>query len=309
MKPRRQLNLTGLRVLDGGMATELEAAGCDISGPLWSGHVLREHPEQVEAVHLAYLEAGADCISTASYQVSREAFRAAGLPEDDAAPTLQLAVEIAERACTRYHQKHRRPIWLAASLGPYGAALHNGAEYTGVYHIDHAALIAFHQRRIRAVASTNADFLLFETVPSLDEARAIVTALAGVPDIAAAISFTCRDERHTAHGEAIALCAQELDAVPQVVAIGINCLAPSLVVPIVRTLRQVTTKKIMAYPNSGELWDAERRQWTGQSSVPAGQDGWRALARQWRAAGADWIGGCCRTGPGHIRTVRTVMAS
>jgi homocysteine S-methyltransferase len=311
MKPRRQLDLTGLRVLDGGLASELETAGCDITGPLWSGHVLRDHPEQIEAVHMAYLEAGADCISTASYQVSREAFRAAaiGSPDDEAVTALRKAVEIAERACTRFHQKHHRPVWLAASLGPYGAALHNGAEYTGIYDIDHAAVIAFHQRRIRALATTGADFLLFETVPSLEEARAIVTALEGAPDIAAAISFTCRDERHTAHGEDIAACAQELESAPQVIAIGINCLAPALVVPLVRSLRHTTAKKIMVYPNSGEPWDATQRKWQDAGSSLANAESWRTLANQWRAAGADWIGGCCRTGPAHIRAVRMAMAS
>ena len=313
MKPRRQLNLTGLRTLDGGLATELEAAGCDLSGPLWSGHVLRDHPEKIEAVHLAYLEAGADCISTASYQISREGFLAAGiaagLADDAAVRSLHHAVEIAERACTRFHQRHRRPVWLAASLGPYGAALHNGAEYTGAYDLDHAALVAFHQRRIRALATTGADFLLFETVPSLDEARAIVSALVGAPDIAAAISFTCRDERHSAHGEDIAVCALEMDAAPQIIAIGVNCLAPDLVVPLVRRLRQETAKKIMVYPNSGEQWDAERRTFTGLASGSAGPESWRMLTQQWRAAGADWIGGCCRTGPAHIRAVRMAMAS
>jgi homocysteine S-methyltransferase len=313
MKPRRQLNLTGLRTLDGGLATELEAAGCDLSGPLWSGRVLQDQPEQIEAVHMAYLEAGADCISTASYQISREGFRAAGMAagvaDDEALRSLRKAVEIAERACTRFHQKHRRPVWLAASLGPYGAALYNGAEYTGNYDIDHAGLIAFHQRRIRAVATTGADFLLFETVPSLDEARAIVTALAGAPDIAAAISFTCRDERRTAHGEDIAACAAEMDAASQIIAVGVNCLSPALVVPLVRSLRHATAKKVMVYPNSGEQWDGEKRTWIGAASSSAAPESWRMLTQQWRAAGADWIGGCCRTGPAHIRAVRMAMAS
>ena len=261
---------------------------------------------------MAYLEAGADCISTATYQISREGFRETGMSasaaEDEAVRALRLAVEIAERACTRFHQRERRPVWLAASLGPYGAALHNGAEYTGAYDLDHAGLIAFHQRRIRALATTAADFLLFETVPSLDEARAIVTALEGAPDIAAAISFTCKDERHTAHGEDIAACAAEMDAAPQIIAVGVNCLAPSLVVPLVRSLRYATAKKIMVYPNSGERWDAERRSWKGDAPSSANPESWRVLTQQWRAAGADWIGGCCRTGPEHIRAVRMAMA-
>jgi homocysteine S-methyltransferase len=311
MKPRRQLDLSGLHVLDGGLATELEAAGCDISGPLWSGHVLRDHPEKIEAVHMAYLLAGADCISTASYQLSREGFREIGLTDAEAFEALRLSVHLAERACSRFHQKSRRPVWLAASLGPYGAVLHNGAEYHGNYRLSHAELVAFHLRRIRALATTKADFLLFETVPSLDEANAIVAALAGAPDLAAAISFTCRDEQHTAHGEDIAACAAMLESCEQIVGVGVNCLAPAFVVPLVRRMRAVTTKKIAVYPNSGEPWDATRRTFIAQSAVQGlnSAEIWRGLARKWREAGADWIGGCCRTGPDHIRAVRSALTN
>ncbi len=311
MKPRRQLDLSGLRVLDGGLATELEAAGCDISGPLWSGHVLRETPEKIEALHLAYLLAGADCISTASYQLSMEGFREIGLGDAEAVEAMRLSVHLAERACSTFHKKYRRPVWLAASLGPYGAALHNGAEYHGNYAIDQAQLTAFHLRRIRALATTHADFILFETVPSLDEARAIVAALAGAPDIAAAISFSCRDESKTAHGEDLTACAAFLEPCEQIVAIGINCLSPVFVKPLVRRLRAVSTKKIAVYPNSGEEWDAVNRCWrsAGTPEPEAEPAAWRNLTRQWRDAGADWIGGCCRTGPEHIRAVRAALGN
>lgn len=309
MKPRRQLDLTGLRVLDGGLATELEAAGCDISGPLWSGHVLRESPEKIQALHLSYLLAGADCISTASYQISNEGFREIGLSDAEAVEAMRLSVHLAERACSEFHHRYRRPVWLAASLGPYGAVLHNGAEYHGNYSIGHAELTAFHLRRIRALATTHADFLLFETVPSLDEARAIVTALAGAPDIAAVITFTCRDNEKTAHGEDIAECAAALEAFDQIVAIGINCLSPEWAAPLVRRMRTASTKKIAVYPNSGEHWDAEKRTWkTGASAGTSAAD-WRILTRQWRDAGADWIGGCCRTGPDHIRNIRAALGN
>ena len=311
MKPRRQLDLSGLRVLDGGLATELEAAGCDITGPLWSGHVLRQAPEKIEALHLAYLLAGADCISTASYQLSNEGFREIGLSDAEAVEAMRLSVHLAERACSEFHHRYRRPVWLAASLGPYGAALHNGAEYHGEYNIGQAELTAFHLRRIRALATTHADFLLFETVPSLDEARAIVAALAGAPDIAAAISFTCRDDARTAHGEDISECAAALEPFAQIIAIGINCLSPAWATPLVRRMRTVSSKKIAVYPNSGEQWDAVTRNWKASDAgqPDASADHWRKLARQWRDAGADWIGGCCRTSPEHIRAIRAALGN
>ena len=79
---------------------------------------------------------------------------------------------------------------------------------------------------------TGADFLAFETVPLFEEARAILEALARSPEIAAYISFTCRDESHTGHGEPIEDCARLLRSHPQILAIGINCTAPSHVLPL-----------------------------------------------------------------------------
>jgi homocysteine S-methyltransferase len=305
MTPRDQLDLTGLRILDGGLATELERAGCHLSSPLWSGEVLRTEPEKVLAVHRSYLEAGADCLLTASYQVSAMGFCEIGLTAAAARSAIQQSVALAEQARRDYAKAEieagRKPrrIWIAGSLGAYGAALHNGAEFHGRYDIGFASLVAFHSERIDAMRETNADFLAFETIPLLDEAKAILEVLGLFPDVAAYISFTCRDDSHTGHGEPIEDCACLLDACPQILAIGINCTAPVHILPLIRRIRTISRKRIAAYPNSGESWVAETRSWSGSSDP----HGFGDMARQWREAGADWIGGCCRTGPGHIRAI------
>jgi homocysteine S-methyltransferase len=133
----------------------------------------------------------------------------------------------------------------------------------------------------------------------LAEAEAILEALDLFPHLAAYISFTCRDDTHTGHGEPIEDCARLLDPYPQIFAIGINCTAPIHILPLIHRIRAISTKRIAVYPNSGESWIAETRSWSGRSDPHAFGD----MARQWRAAGADWIGGCCRTGPGHIRAI------
>jgi homocysteine S-methyltransferase len=309
MTPRDALDLTGLRVLDGGLATELERAGCDLASPLWSGEILRTQPEKVLAVHRSYLEAGADCLLTASYQISAMGFREIGLTataaEQAARAAIQQSVALAEQARREYAQTelaagHKpRRIWIAGSLGAYGAALHNGAEFHGRYNIGHAELITFHAERIDAMRETAADFLAFETVPALAEAEAIVDALVGYPNVAAYVSFTCHDDDHTGHGEPIEDCARLLDPQPQIIAIGINCTAPRHILPLIRKIRAVTGKRIAVYPNSGETWVSETRSWAGTSDPHAFGD----MAQQWREAGADWIGGCCRTGPEHIRAI------
>jgi homocysteine S-methyltransferase len=299
--PRDSIDFHAIRVLDGGMATELERRGSDISGPLWSAHVLDHSPATIAAVHLDYLRAGAGCISTASYQVSALGYRELGRPAADADRALRQSVEIAGQARAHYARENSRRIWIAASLGPYGAALHNGAEYHGRYAIGFDDLIAFHAERFAVLADTSADLLALETIPSLQEAQAILRALEGFPALTAWISFTCRDAAHVAHGEPLRSCAQALAASPQIEAIGINCTAPQQIEALIAAARLgcADRKPVIVYPNSGETWDAVTRTWGGNSDTTH----FGALARVWYAAGAQAVGGCCRTGPAHIAAV------
>ena len=292
--------LTSIHILDGGMASELEYLGADINGPLWSAHVLEDSPEKIIAVHRAYIEAGADIIETASYQVSRMGYSEVGLDPARADAALLRSVALARKAAAFYPDRH---VLIAASLGPYGAALHNGAEYHGNYTCTFEDLIEFHRQRIRVLADAppaeSPDLLAFETLPSLAEAEAIHQALASHPELAAWFSFTCRDEQRVAHGELLRQCATAVATFPQTVAIGINCTHPSPINALIAELRSASDKPIIVYPNSGEGWDAQNRCWTGTSDPHAYAD----QAKQWFAAGAQIIGGCCRTRPAHIHTV------
>jgi homocysteine S-methyltransferase len=309
MRPVQQLDLSGLHVLDGAMATELERRGFNLDSPLWSAQVLRSFPDAIAAVHGAYLEAGADCLLTASYQVSAEGFEKIGYPPEEAttaaANTLRLSVALAEKVRSEYQAHSPRKIWIAASLGPYGAMLHNGAEYHGNYDCTFEELVGFHTRRIAVLTETNADFLAFESIPSLEEARAILAALETYPVLPAYVSFTCKDRTHVSHGEKLQACAQLLDKQPQLIGIGINCTRPDLLESLIGEASRVTTKPIIVYPNSGEEWDAVQQCWQGAGQVQQ----FGKLVRQWQAAGAQWIGGCCRTGPDHVRAVAKVWRS
>jgi homocysteine S-methyltransferase len=294
------LRFTNTRVLDGGMASELEFLGADISGPLWSAHVLEEAPERVQAVHRAYIEAGADVLLTASYQVSRKGYAEAGLSPDDADKALLRAVELAESVRREAGKPH---VLIAASLGPYGAALHNGAEYHGNYSCTFPELVEFHRERIAVLARSNADLLAFETIPSLEEARAIAHALEPWPHLSIWMSFTCPDPHgaalEVAHGEPLFDCAAFASTIPQLVAIGVNCTQPRWINALIAEIKRASSKPIVVYPNSGEGWDATNRRWTGASD-PAN---FGRMASEWYEAGAQIIGGCCRTRPEHIREV------
>jgi homocysteine S-methyltransferase len=296
----RESLLQGVHVLDGGMASELEYLGANIDGPLWSAHVLEDAPEKIVAVHRAYIEAGADIIETASYQVSRMGYAEVGLDPARADAALLRSVALAREAAAAFPDSH---IVIAASLGPYGAALHNGAEYHGNYTCTFNDLVEFHADRIQILANAAGrqapDLLAFETLPSLGEAEAIGQALVSHPELAAWFTFTCPDREHVAHGELLSQCAKAVAAFPQTVAIGVNCTHPALIPALIAELRAASEKPIIVYPNSGEGWDAQNRCWTGTSDPAA----YGAKAMEWLAAGAQIIGGCCRTRPAHIREV------
>jgi homocysteine S-methyltransferase len=295
--------LRSAHVLDGGMASELEYLGANIDGPLWSAHVLEDAPEKIVAVHRAYIEAGADIIETASYQVSRMGYAEVGLDPARADAALLHSVALAREAASAFPGKR---VIIAASLGPYGAALHNGAEYHGNYTCTFADLVAFHAERIKTLANAHAqespDLLAFETIPSLAEAEAIGQALKPYPERAAWFTFTCADQERVAHGELLRQCAVAVAAFPQTVAIGVNCTHPALIPALIAELRDASDKPIVVYPNSGEGWDAQNRCWVGTGDPAT----YGAQAAEWIAAGAQIIGGCCRTRPAHIREVAQV---
>ncbi|MEZ0071956.1 homocysteine S-methyltransferase [Planotetraspora sp. GP83] len=277
-------------VLDGGLATHLEALGCDLSDELWSAKLLVEDPGVIRQAHHDYFAAGADVATTASYQASIPGFVRRGLTPGEARDLIQLSVTLARQA--RDAAGHGL---VAASVGPYGAYLANGAEYTGDYDLDEDGLVDWHRDRFELLASAGADLLACETIPSLDEARALATLLRETPSARAWVTFSCRDGEHVSDGTPFKECAAVFADLPQVIAVGVNCTAPTFVPGL------IGNGATIVYPNSGETWDAANQRWLGLTDpVEYGE-----AAARWRAMGAEHIGGCCRTTPDHIREIRS----
>ena len=288
-------------VLDGAFATELEARGFSVNDALWSAKALFERPDLVREVHFDYLRAGADVVTSASYQATVAGFMKRGFSEEEAAALITKSVHLAQEARDLYLAERGAdgtvPL-VAASVGPYGAYLADGSEYRGDYGIDEDALVAFHAERLALLAEEKPDLLACETLPCLVEARAIVRALREREiRIPAWFSFSCRDAAHISDGMEIAVCARWLDTVPEAAAIGLNCTAPQYVESLIGEIRRETTKPIVVYPNSGETYDASDKSWHG-----AAED-FGTIARRWRTAGARLIGGCCRTTPREIADI------
>jgi len=293
------LERQGTVILDGALATELEARGHDLSDALWSARLLLDDPDALRQVHQDYLDAGADVILSASYQATIDGFaRYRDVSEKDAAGLLRRSVELALLA------RADRVTLVAASVGPYGAALADGSEYVGAYDLDEDALYRWHRRRFGILAQSGADLLAIETIPSLPEARALLRLLDETPGITAWFSFSCRDAEHVSDGTAFTDCVEMVASHPRVAAVGVNCTAPCYVESLVLAARACTSIPIVAYPNSGESWDAQTRCWKGDRDPGS----FALQARAWRAAGARIIGGCCRTGPGHTRQLCAQLA-
>lgn len=291
---------SGTVVLDGGMSNQLEAAGHDLGDALWSARLLEDRPEAIVEAHLAYYEAGADVAITASYQATFDGFARRGIPREQVAGLLALSVGSAREAARRAHAKGAtRPLWVAASVGPYGAMLADGSEYRGRYGLSVAELERFHRPRLEVLAAAAPDVLALETVPDADEARALLRGIRGL-GVPAWLSYSVAGDRTRAGQpleEAFALAAEA----DEVIAVGVNCCAPEDVDAAVATASRVTGKPVVVYPNSGEAWDATARSWTGASTFASEQ------VVGWERAGARLIGGCCRVGPEAITGITSAL--
>ena len=295
----------GFVILDGGLATELEARGESLNHPLWSAKSLLSAPEKIAAVHYSYFLAGADLAITSSYQATFPGLTAMGLSIQEAEQVIRNSVQVAIQARDRFWADPQnrvgrlRPL-IAASVGPYGAFLHDGSEYRGDYGVSRDVLQDFHRERLAVLSDSGADLLACESIPSLLEAEALCDLLTDFP---AWISFTCKDNVHISDGfkfdDAVSIVSQS----GSVVAVGLNCTAPSLVDKLLERARNVSDKPLVAYPNSGELYDIATCGW--RSTAEAGMIEQAAVG--WHRRGARLIGGCCRTTPETIRGIRAAL--
>jgi homocysteine S-methyltransferase len=284
-------------VLDGGLATELERRGHRLDDGLWSARLLLDDPSAIRAVHTDYLRAGADVLCTASYQASRQGFARRGLDAAAADAAIVRSVELARQA----RDEIGRHAIIAGSLGPYGALLADGSEYRGDYPLSIGELVAVHRPRVEALLAGGADWILFETLPSLAEGAAVAAIARGLPEARFWVSFTTpapdRLARDGSLADAVALFT-ELD---NLVGLGINCTAPAIVEAALCALPRSRGRG--AAPNRGERWDEVNRRF-----VPEAQAfDLGAWARRFAAAGATLIGGCCRTTPEDIARVRVAL--
>lgn len=278
-------------VLDGGLATLLEARGHDLSSSLWSAQLLADNPAAVQAAHAEFYAAGAEVAITASYQASFSGLAGIGVDSAGAERLLRRSCQIADAARQSAADEHAR--WVAASVGPYGAALADGSEYRGDYGLTVDELRRWHRPRLQvlmqAVTDGLADVLAVETIPSAAEAEALLAEIQGTC-IPAWLSFSCADGR-TRTGERAEDAFALARGIQEIVAVGVNCCPAEDVADLAAVACRASGVPAVGYPNSGERWDAGARHWAGDPTIDA------TLVPSWLAAGAALVGGCCRVLP------------
>lgn len=293
-------------LLDGGLSNQLESDHIDLSNPLWTASAVIKAPEKIVAAHRAYLDAGADCIITSSYQASISGFMKIGHTQAQAEALMVKTVTLAQQAVTEFANdtKDKQKKYVAASIGPYGASLADGSEYRGQYGVSEETLMDYHKDRLMLVSQAEPDFLACETIPSLEEAQVLATLLKDI-NVPAWLSFSCKDEQHLCDGTPLIDACRALKDHEQFFAIGVNCSAPQHIAPLVEIIKQECPgKRIIIYPNSGEIYNAETKTWKPCESPLD----FATQTQHWLAQGVDIIGGCCRIGPAHIRQIHEQLA-
>lgn len=289
----RRLQSGPALLLDGGLASELEERGVALDDRLWSSAPLLTAPQILGDVHAAYVGAGCEVCTTATYQASLPALRAKGVDEHQARQLVAGSVALARGVGASL---------VAGSIGPYGATLPEGREYRGDYELSRREYVEFHRWRMEALRDGGADVIAAETLPHVDEGLALAE-LAQELKVPLWLSFTLRDARTLAGGEDLAAVGRLAEEHTLVVAVGVNCVPPSLVEGALAYLRGHTHKPLVAYPNLGELWDASTRRWC----PVAGQGLHAERLPRWLALGARIVGGCCRTGPREIAAMARAL--
>ena len=253
-----------IMVIDGSMSTPLENRGVSLNSKLWTAKILAEQPELIKQVHKNYFKAGADCGITCSYQASIPGLMENGYTLEEAENFIRSAVKIFCEARDEWWEEEGReagrawPLCLGAA-GPYGAYLADGSEYRGNYGITDEQLKEFHKRRVELLHEAGADIILFETVPSLKEAK-VEAEIAEEYGYDYWISFSCLSENIICEGTPIAECATTFaKGYPHLKMIGVNCTKPEYITGLIHKIKENCDIPIGVYPNSGEEYDAVKK--------------------------------------------------
>ncbi len=295
-------------ILDGALGTQMQNHGFNINDSLWSAKFLDENPNAIKLVHKEYLEAGADCIITSSYQASLEGFLEKGFSEEKADHLISSSIKIAKDTRDEFWESYKnsdrlKPL-VAASIGPYGAYLANGAEYSGAYEISEKKLSSFHKRRLDTIMKMSPDIIACETIPLFSEIKILSKLLEKYKTTTSWLCLSAKNESLTNAGDDVEEVISWLNAQKHIDAIGVNCTAPQYISTLVKKIKKLSDKLIVIYPNGGSAYNPITKLW--ESSLTNSEE-FAKMAYLWNSLGANIIGGCCETTPKEIKKIREYL--
>lgn len=275
-------------VFDGAMGTMLQSAGLK-AGAL-PETMNRENEEAVLNIHRAYINAGADVISTNSFGANAAKLAPFGL---DSEAETELAVRIAKKAANESERK----ILVAADIGPTGKLMPPLGDFSF-----EDAVNAF-KPAVSGAVKGNADLIFFETFSDLYECKAAVTAAKETCDLPVAVSMTFDESGRTLTGADAETVACYLSAIG-VDILGVNCgLGPDLMEPIAKDLAKFSGKPIIVNANAG----LPKLDENGNTYFDVLPERFFSFARSLVKDGIAAVGGCCGTNPDYIKEVRKAV--
>ena len=280
-------------ILDGAMGTELHKRGVSIELPLWSARAIIENPEIIEKIHIDYLNAGADIITTNTFRTDTRTFRKANLSENDARSATKQAIDIAKNAIKSSNSD--KDIWIAGSMSTLEDCYH--PELSPDYEI----ALAEHREKASWLAESGANFILIETMNTFNEALAAVNAAleTGLPVI---VSFILNNECEIFNGDNL------YDAYCKLQGLGIdgfsiNCSHHSLITEFLFNYTGKIDLPIVVYANAG--FYTKEHSW--QDDPDFTPEFYADKAYRWINMGAKIVGGCCGTSIDHINAISEII--
>ena len=326
------MSTKSILLLDGALGTQLEniiEEQSDIqpkNDPLWSTKVLMKRPDLIAKVHDRYLESGSQILTTATYQASFSSLQryANCFSIEEATKLWKRAIKVA-KSCIEEHLSRstksvESPHYVCGSVGPYGAYLADGSEYTGDYDdFSNLKLDSYHYPLVNyMVLDDNVDIVGLETIPNFREFKVLLNLMLKLiryykKEKKFYLSFSCRDGESLCDGTLIDKVMGYLNTKLSVnrvlrenlIAIGCNCVNQEIVLTVIDSIQDHNYHgyPLIVYPNLGFIYSREHQQYEKHRDL----DKWVKLSELWLNKGVKYIGGCCSTGPEEINALMNIL--
>ncbi len=279
-------------LLDGATGTELNRRGVDTGLPLWSARALIEAPDVLKQIHLDYLKAGAEVLTSNTFRTHRRSLAQAGIGERAKELTI-LAVRIAKEAIQEHNANGGHPAWVAGSIAPLEDC------YSPELVPPQEECIHEHAEIASNLAEGGADFLLIETMNTIREAQAAAQAAqdTGLPF---SVSLVLRTDGKLFSGESLEEAVKVIEPYNPIM-LGINCTPSAAITNSLAQLQILTHLPTSGYGNIGHTDDIQG--WENTDDFTPEE--YAELAKEWQRMNLRMLGGCCGTSPAHIEAIHT----